>query len=796
MSESNEQTHETIALLPLIRGVIFPHTVTAIPVGREKSVELVRDLRPGEQVVVGVQVSPDVEDPELADLYPIATLARVQQVVRMAGGGYRIILQGIERVELREMTELDPYWKVRTQPVTETGADAAEVEELFERLRGHVEELSEKSGGTLAQLLRQHEEPGDLADRVASELGLDTDKRAEVLVELNIVKRLESVLEALDEIATRSEVKATIDREVRKELGKNQREAILREQLKAIKKELGDDSGNTIVEELREKLAEANLPEEVRKTAEREFTRMESLNPAQAEYGVIRNYLEWIVDLPWLDSAEESYDLNQIEQTLDRDHYGLHDIKKRILEHMAVLKVSGNIQGTILALAGPPGTGKTSLAQSVADAIGRPLVRISLGGVRDEAEIRGHRRTYVGALPGRFISAMRKAGVNNPVMVLDEIDKLGNSWMGSPEAGLLEVLDPEQNANFTDHYLEMPFDLSNVIFICTANELSKISGPLRDRLEIIELSGYTPDEKINIAKDHLIPQRLDEHGLHADNFSITDEALQSIVLDYTREAGVRQLNRELTKLFRSLTLKIAQADKGDDEVNLDVDTDDLNTYLGKIRFFNEAAARTSIPGVATGLAWTPVGGDILFIETTSMPGKGKLETTGQLGDVMEESARAALAYVRTNAGELGIDPDFLDSQDLHIHIPAGAVPKDGPSAGVTIFTALTSLLSGRRVRPDTAMTGECSLRGRVLPVGGIKAKVLAAHRAGIKRVILPERNEKDLEDVPQSALDEIEIIFASDMSEVLDNALEKANDPDLTVPGDASGTETNAPAQA
>lgn len=785
LKESNVNGPQDIKpLLPLIRGVLFPNTVTAIPVGRERSNELVRTLRPGDEVLVGVQRTPQGGADDLDALYTVATLSRVQQIVRMTNGGFRVVLQGLERQRLAEIAQTEPFWLASATPLTEPNGDTARAELLAAELKEHIATLSAERGGALQGALAQQDNPSALADAVASELGLDTETRAELLETLDVEARLEKVIDTLGKLVARSDVKTSIDEQVRKELGKNQREAILREQLKAIKKELGE-SPDDKADDLRSRLDEADLPDEVRQTAEREFARLDAMNPAQAEYGVIRNYLEWILDLPWNTSAEGTYDLDKIAETLDADHHGLEDVKKRILEHMAVLKVSGNIQGTILCLAGPPGVGKTSLAQSVADAIDRPLVRLSLGGVRDEAEVRGHRRTYVGALPGRFINAMKKAGVNNPVMVLDEIDKLGQSWMGSPESALLEVLDPEQNSTFTDHYMEMPFDLSNVIFICTANELSNLSAPLRDRLEIIHVSGYTPEEKVAIARDHLIPKRLEDHGLTPERFTITDDALRTMVLDYTREAGVRQLNREITKLMRALTLKLARSKE--DELALEVSTEELAEYLGKQRFFNEIAARASIPGVATGLAWTPVGGDILFIETTQMPGKGRLETTGQLGDVMKESARAALAYVRTNAQELGIDPNFLEEHDLHLHIPAGAVPKDGPSAGVTIFTALTSLLTNRRVRHDTAMTGECSLRGRVLPVGGIKAKLLAAHRAGIKRIILPERNAKDLDDVPQSALDELEIILASDMSQVLEAALEPEDAPLTAVVDDTAG---------
>ncbi len=500
------------------------------------------------------------------------------------------------------------------------------------------------------------------------------------------------------------------------------------------------------------------------------------MNPQQAEYNVIRTYLELIADLPWSAKADAKEDLGAVSAKLEADHFGLDDVKKRILEHMAVLKLTGHAKGSILCLVGPPGVGKTSLGQSVADATGRPFVRISLGGVRDEAEVRGHRRTYVGALPGRILAGLKKAKVKNPIMLLDEVDKLGVGWMGSPEAALLEVLDPEQNKSFTDHYLEIPFDLSEVLFICTANDLSTLSAPLRDRLEIIEISGYTLDEKLHIAKNHLIPKQLKAHAIPEGAFTITDDAIVAIAKDYTREAGVRQLNRELTKLSRALALEVVRATDTKTH-ELHVGADDLHKYLGKARFFSEVAERTSVPGVATGLAWTPVGGDILFIETSRMPGKGRVEITGQLGDVMKESAKAALSYVRSHADALHVDVAALESQDLHIHVPAGGVPKDGPSAGVTMFTALTSLLSGRRVRPDTAMTGEVTLRGRVLPVGGIKAKVLAAHRAGISRVILPHKNARDIDDVPKEARDAMEFIFADDMSQVIEAALEPADGP-------------------
>ncbi|MCA9683589.1 MAG: endopeptidase La, partial [Myxococcales bacterium] len=580
------------------------------------------------------------------------------------------------------------------------------------------------------------------------------------------------------------EMRQKIDEEVRKRLGKQQRDHILRERMKAIQSELGeDDEGGDEVEKLRSRFADIELPEEVLKVVTRELSRLGKLAPAHPEFNVARTYLETLADLPWDKRAEAVDDLDAVSAQLDADHYGLDDVKQRILEHMAVLKLSGGSKGTILCLAGPPGVGKTSLGRSIAEATNRPFVRIALGGVRDEAEVRGHRRTYIGAIPGRIINAIRKAGVKNPVMLLDEVDKLSQQFGGSPEAALLEVLDPEQNHTFSDHYLEVAFDLSRVMFIATANTIDPIPPALRDRLEILELPGYTRQEKLAIARGHLIPRKLEENALGEDTIAIEDEALRQIIGDYTREAGVRQLGREIGKLARNVALQVARRKSDEKAEAVRVRPGDLDDYLGKRRFFNEVAERTAVPGVATGLAWTPVGGDILFIETSRMPGKGNLQITGQLGDVMKESARAALTYVRSNAKKLGIDPNFLDALDIHIHVPAGAVPKDGPSAGVTIFTALTSLLTGRRVRNDTAMTGECTLRGRVLPVGGIKAKVLAAHRAGIHRVILPHRNQRDIDEVPEEVRSQMEFIVAEDMSEVLAAALEDEVAPEQSAVG-------------
>jgi ATP-dependent Lon protease len=729
------------------------------------------------------------ESPDRDDLFDVGTFAIVRQVVRRGQDEYQLTLEGLGRARLLEVDDTSQqYLMAKVERVEDIDGSSEEAIALARALREQITEIVADGGGAVAQIDATEDEPGKVADQVASHLGLGTEGEVKVLSEANVPERVRLVARLLGEVKTKAEVRTRIDQEVRKEVGKTQREHVLREQMKAIKRELGDDDDE--LRALKDRLDAANLPEEARKVADKTLDRLERQGNG-AESHVLRNHLELIADMPWTKSAEGAVDIDAISEKLDHDHFGLTDVKKRILEHMAVLRLAGQKRGTILCLVGPPGVGKTSLGQSIADATGRPLVRVSLGGVRDEAEIRGHRRTYVGALPGRIVTAMKKAGVKNPVILLDEVDKLSSSW-GSPEAALLEVLDPEQNKSFVDHYLEIPFDLSEVFFICTANTLETLSPPLRDRLEIVELSGYTPDEKSHILYSHLLPKQLKLHGLGSQDLVIQKSAATLLITDYTREAGVRQLEREVSRLCRSVALQVAKRAGKDDVAHEPVIIDEaaVDKSLGKPRFQSEIAERTAFAGVATGLAWTPFGGDILFIETSKMPGKGRIEITGQLGDVMKESARAALTFVRSNGQALGIPPFELENQDIHIHVPAGAVPKDGPSAGVTIFTALASLLSGRRVRKDTAMTGEATLRGRVLPVGGIKAKVLAAHRAGITRVILPKKCERDLDTLPEGIKKELTFFLVEDMSEVLTAALESpSGDKVLGVSGpDGSGT--------
>jgi ATP-dependent Lon protease len=788
------------SVLPLRTGVLFPGATLTFAVGRPRSVALVRDLHPGDVIVTLTQKDPRVADLAADDLYGFGTFARVAAVNRRGEREYELSLEGLGRARLDKLDGAGAYFHAEVTHLDEVGSDSVEAQELARALAAEVRTLVRDAGGALAQLDLDEEHPSVFADRVAALLDLPIENEIEILGEPDVAARIRLLVKRIAEARAKAEVRSKIETEVKKELGKNQREHVLREQMRAIKRELdggadGEGDGDEL-SSLRKRLEEAKLPEDAQKVVDRELRRLESMNGQGAETHVIRNYLELIADLPWSKRAEAAIDLDKISAQLDADHYGLGDIKKRILEHVAVLKLSGNTKGTLLCFVGPPGVGKTSLGQSIADATGRPFVRVALGGVRDEAEVRGHRRTYVGALPGRILAALRKAAVKNPVVLLDEIDKMNSGWAGSPESALLEVLDPEQNKAFTDHFLELPFDLSEVMFVCTANTLETLSPPLRDRLEIVELTGYTPDEKVHIAKRHLVAKRTSEHGIADGKLTISDGALSAIVRDYTREAGVRQLDREIKKLCRAAALDVARrpiskTDDIDVSPSVAIEETDLVRHLGKPKFEREIAERTSIAGVATGLAWTPFGGSILFIETSRMPGKGSVEITGQLGDVMKESARAALTYVRSNAHQLGIRPEVVEDQDVHIHVPAGAVPKDGPSAGVTIFTALVSLFTGRRVRPDTAMTGEATLRGRVLPVGGVKAKVLAAHRAGLKRVILPRKCGADLDELPKDVLESLEVFLVDDMSQVIEHALEPTPSDLPTIFGSAARTPDN-----
>jgi ATP-dependent Lon protease len=656
--------------------------------------------------------------------------------------------------------------------VEDTQTDQLQINALDQTMRKvarEVMKLTPELPRGAEKMLSDIKEPGQLADMIANTLDLSLEDKMKVLSTFSIKERLEITLEMLSRIKEILSVRKEIENHLRDDVAKNQRETILRQQLRAIQKELGEDDYKTSdIETLEKKIEESQLPGEALEMAERELNRLRAMNPAQAEYMVAKTYLEWLANLPWTKSTEDNLNLNRVMDILNEDHYGLEKVKQRIVEFLAVRKLNPNKKGPILCFTGPPGVGKTSLGRSIARALGREFVRVSLGGVRDEAEIRGHRRTYVGALPGRVIQGMRKAGTINPVFLLDEVDKLGVSYRGDPSSALLEVLDPEQNHCFSDHYLEISYDLSKVFFIGTANQLDPIQPALRDRMEIIELAGYTWQEKLHIAIDHLIPKQIEEHGLKHKHIEFCSEALKTIIDSYTREAGVRQLEREIRTVCRKVAVDVAN----DNEDLQKITDENLSDYLGQVKFFPEAAERTKLPGVATGLAWSPTGGDLLFIEATRMKGQGKLSMTGKLGEVMKESTEIALTYIRANAKTLGIPSDFNKTWDLHIHVPAGAIPKEGPSAGVAIFTAIVSLLSGCRVRGDVAMSGEITLRGRILPVGGIKEKVLAAHRAGIQKVILPARNKKDLEDVPDEAKDDLEFIFVEEMQDVLIEALE------------------------
>jgi len=792
-SELFEQIPAELPILPLRGVVVYPQTAVPLTIGQPRSIRLVDDVMAGEDRLIGLVASkdPELDAPGPEDLYPVGTVAIVHRLFRAPDGTIRLLVQGIARFKLGEFIHHEPYLKAKIELFPEVMGDDLEVEALARNARDQFEHIAEMIPSIPRELVASVvglEDPLQTIYTIANFQRMDLNDAQDLLALDPVLEKLKKLVTILTREVEMLEIGQKIQNEARSEIDKVQREYFLREQLKAIQKELGEVDEQTVeVEEFRQKIEKAEMPEEADKMARRELERLSRLPTAAAEYGVIRTYLEWLVSLPWSVGTKDDLDISRARKVLDHDHYGLQDVKERILEYLSVRKLKLERQaefeadeevdqirrvreGVILCFVGPPGVGKTSLGQSIARAMGRKFIRISLGGVRDEAEIRGHRRTYIGAMPGRILQAIRRVESKNPVFMLDEVDKLTYDFHGDPASALLEVLDPEQNVEFRDHYLEVGFDLSKVMFITTANLLEPIPAPLRDRMEIIMLSGYTESEKIEIAKGYLIPRQLRENALRPNEVSFTRSALQTIIRSYTREAGVRNLEREIGAVNRKVVRKIAEGNHKKIRVTPKL----VREFIGRPRFFGneEVAERTSIPGVATGLAYTPTGGDVLFIEATGMPGNKGFQMTGSLGEVMQESARAALSYVRSRAKELNIKPNFFDDTDIHLHVPSGAQPKDGPSAGVTMATALVSLVSKRPVKPDVGMTGEITLRGRVLPVGGIKEKVLAAHRSGLKTVILPKRNEADLEDLPEEVLEEIKFIFVDTVDQVIQAALE------------------------
>jgi ATP-dependent Lon protease len=773
MTEIDSTQHKRLMVIPLRNMVLFPGVVQPIDVGRPKSLVVAEKAtgNVGMHIAVVTQTSPEVEDPPIEDVYKVGVEAEVLRVMKIATNRATVVVRGVRRVALQRFEDEGGALWGDFLPIAETGESEVESQGLAMAVRDSAKQLisiSPDIPDESAALLDQIREPGKMADVAAANLDGAISEKMELLEILDIPERLREVLTRLQRALETYRVKEHIDSHVRAEMGKHQREAVLRQRMRAIQEELGDVDDDDAAAEFEERMKDANMPQEVEDVAQKQLARLRQIPPQSPEHTVTRTYLEWLVELPWQTLTPDNLDLERARQILDEDHYGLEKVKKRIIEYLAVRRLKPDKKGPILCLVGPPGVGKTSTGRSVARALGRKFVRASLGGVRDEAEIRGHRRTYVGALPGRIIQSIRRAGTRNPVFVLDEIDKLGHDFRGDPASALLEVLDPEQNHAFSDHFLEVSFDLSQVLFFATANETDPIPPALKDRLEILELPGYTRSEKLHIARHHLIPKQIEEHGLEEGSLDIIDEAVLQVTDSYTREAGVRNLERELAALCRGVAVKIAGGEEAPNVVNKDL----VRDMLGPVRFYPETAERTEITGVATGLAWTPVGGDIMFVEATRMPGKGKLILTGHLGEVMQESAQAALTFARSRAEELGYDPDFFATSDLHIHVPAGGIRKDGPSAGITMVTAMVSLLTGRRVRDDIAMTGEISLRGTVMPVGGVKEKVLAAHRAGLRRVVLPERNRKDMVDIPKEIQDDVELMFVSDITKVIELVLE------------------------
>jgi len=764
-----ENIPDNLPVLPLFDAVLFPKMVLPLVVIEDHSVKLVDEAMSKDRII-GLLVSKSKSKEKTApqeDLAGIGTSAMILKMAKTEDNKAQLLVQGLARFKVKEFSQKKPYLRADIKDVVDEEESGKEVEAMKTNIISLFDRIVELSPGLpkeIASMSSSIEEPGILADMVASTINSPTEGKQKVLETPSVKKRLKEVTKQLNQQLDILELGNKIQTQVKGDMDKTQREYYLRKQLKAIREELGEsDEASVEQDEYRAKIDEANLPEEAKNEAERELNRLSKMHPSSAEYTVASIYLDWITALPWHTSTEDILDIKKARKTLDEDHYGLEKPKKRVLEYLAVRKLKPESKGPILCLAGPPGTGKTSLGRSIARSLGRKFHRISLGGVRDEAEIRGHRRTYVGALPGRIIQGLRRAESNNPIFMLDEIDKVGSDFRGDPSSALLEVLDPEQNFSFSDHYLDVPFDLSKVMFITTANVLDTIPPALRDRMEVLELHGYTLDEKIKIANRYLIPRQRRAHGLKSDQITFTKGAVKLIIGGYTREAGLRNLEREIANICRGVAATIVEGDVK----AVTVKKVSVAKYLGPVKINTETKSRVSTPGVVMGLAWTPTGGDMLFIEATAMKGQKGLTLTGQLGDVMKESATTALSFIRSNAKRLGVDEDFFSKHDIHIHVPAGAIPKDGPSAGVTMMTALTSLLSGKTVRKDLAMTGEITLRGQVLPVGGIKEKVLAAHRAGIRTLILPKWNEKDLQDIPKKVLKDIEFHFPEKMLDVV-----------------------------
>ena len=776
---SIKENKELYPILPLRNTVLFPQQIIPIYIGREQSLDLVNDLQEAKDkhIVVVAQKDSTVEVPQLEDLYHWGTLANIMKVFDMPDGSKSAIVQGLDRVKIDSKVDNDKYLKAminRNVEIVEYGSEldtmTANLHTIFRQLIDIAPYLSDEQ----ADILTSIQNPGKLADKAVSLINIPIKEKQEILASIDVKKRLEKTIVIITREIQRIQLGEKIQSEVQDEISKSQREYYLREQMKAIQKELGEDEPSIEVDEINDKIVEAKMPKDVHQIAMKELKRLKRIPTHSPEYTVSRTYLDWLTELPWNRESKDNNDLDLSKKILDEDHYGLDKIKERVLEHLAVRnlksirsKKGDKIKSPILCFSGPPGTGKTSIGKSIANAMGREFVRISLGGVRDEAEIRGHRRTYIGALPGRIIASLKKAGTKNPIFMLDEIDKLGTDFRGDPSSALLEVLDPEQNFSFNDHYLEVDFDLSQIMFITTANRVDQIPGPLRDRMEILDFSGYILDEKVEIAKRHLIPKQIKEHGLKKNEIKFSDNGVKLVIDSFTREAGVRNLEREIANLCRKVAKDISIKSKK----SANLSEKNILDYLGPKKFISEVAERLKKPGVAVGLAWTGFGGDILFVEATKMPGKGNFKMTGRLGDVMKESAEAAFSYVRANIDKFDIEEDFYKKYDIHIHVPAGAIPKDGPSAGVTMVTAIISLLTNKPVNNELGMTGEISLRGNVLPIGGLKEKSTAAHRSGLKHILAPYLNEKDLDEVPEKVKKDLKITFVKEVEDVIKLAL-------------------------